>query len=260
MRHEMSKRIVNVGTRLSDPGTRLDLAWEVIAVMFHPHDVQEQRRRQSAGAAELLGERDGKTDDKEVEGRALARWKKMGGFKTNRRAEPYLKQQRTAQRQVPSILMVGDLLSDVWAMALHHETALTGGASISKAIAVLRARGATVSDGTFWAAWRKYSAAAHFCAAFAHRHHYASPLSLDEDMKFAFDEELHVTLAIAASCQHFGTTFKPHGADKPLLDPANIWTLQAIEPLEGFLPPPLPLDLIAAAQRHRARPSVAYPR
>jgi hypothetical protein len=256
----MSNRIVNVGNRLSDPGIRLDLAWEVIAVMFHPRNVHKQRRRQSAGAEELLGEGDGKKDEKEVEGRAWARWKKMGGMKTSRRAEPYLKQQLIARRQVPSILMVGEMLSDVWTMALHHETELTGGASISKAIAVLQARGVAASERTFWSAWGRYSPAAHFCAAFAFRYNNADPSRLDEDMKIAFDEELHVTLAIAASFQRFGTSFKPHGADRPLLDPANIWTLQAIEPLEGFLPSPLSLELLAAARKHKARPSVAYPR
>jgi hypothetical protein len=70
-RDEMSLRTVNVGTRLGDPGSRLDLAWEVIAVMFHPEDMRAQRRRQSAGASSLLGKRDGKADEKEVADRAL---------------------------------------------------------------------------------------------------------------------------------------------------------------------------------------------
>ena len=60
------------GTLCFAEAPRPYLAWEVIAVMFHSHDVQKQRRRQSAGATELLGERDGKTDDKEVEGRRIA--------------------------------------------------------------------------------------------------------------------------------------------------------------------------------------------
>lgn len=261
MRHEMSKRIENVGTRLSDPGSRLDLAWEVIAVMFHPHKLKEQRRRQSAGAAELLGERDGKTDDKEVEGRALARWKKMGGFKTNRRAELYPKQQLIAQRQVPSILMVGDMLSNVWAMALHHETALTGGASVSKAIAIARAVShSTISERTLWGAWMRYIPVAHLCAAFAFRYYQARPECIDECMKRAFDEELRLTLIVAASFQRFGNSFSPQGADKALLDPANTWMLCGIEPDEGFLPPALSPFLVASAQAHRARRSVAYSR
>jgi hypothetical protein len=252
--------MVNVGNRLSDPGTRLDLAWEVIAVMFHPDKKAAQRQRISGGAATLLGMADRKTDDKEVRDRALARWKRAGGFATDSLRDPYLRQQRKAAQQVPSILMVGDMLSDVWAMALHHETELTGGASISKAIILLLARGIAVSEKTAWTAWTKYSAAAHFCAAFALRYHCADPSSLDEDMKIAFDEELQVTLAIARSFQRFGTSFKPYGARKPLLDPATIWTLQDIEPLEGLFPPPLTLELLAVAQKHKARPSVAYRR
>lgn len=218
----MAERILEVGTQLNDPGSRRDLAWEVIAVMFHPKDVQGQRRRQSAGAAELLGERDGKTDDKEVEGRARSRWKKMGGFKTNRRAEQYPKQQLAAGRQVSSLLMVGDLIGIVWSLAAHHAPVLTGGSSVSKAIAIVRAAtDSAVSERTLWDAWMRYMPVAHLCAAFAFRYRQADPECIDEYMTRAFDEGLRRTLIVAASFQRFGNSFRPHGTDKALLDPAK---------------------------------------
>jgi hypothetical protein len=108
--------------------------------MFHPEKKAAQRQRISGGAATLLGMADRKTDDKDVRDRALARWKRAGGFATDSLSNPYFKQQQEAARQVPNLLMVGDILELVWAMQVHHETALNRGrASASRSPSSSRA-------------------------------------------------------------------------------------------------------------------------
>jgi hypothetical protein len=176
----------------------------------------------------------------------------MGRFKTASEADPYSRQQLVAGRQVPSLLMVGDILGYVWAMDVHHKTVLAGGASVTKAIAAACACAEpSVSERTLWAAWRRYRLVAHFCAAFTFRYHESDPACFDECMKTAFDEMLRGTLAIAASFQRFGVGFLPHGSKAPLLDPADIWMLHGVEPIDGLLPPALPAPLLAAAQTYR---------
>lgn len=81
---------------------------------------------------------------------------------------------------------------------------------------------------------------------------------LDERMKFAYHEELNVTLSIMAAYQSFATGFIPHGQDQPLLDPREIWVLSGIEAYNSFVPPPLQPELLSIAEAYRAPVNAAY--
>jgi hypothetical protein len=84
------------------------------------------------------------------------------------------------------------------------------------------------------------------------------PGETDEWLKIAYDQELHRTLSLAAAYERFGMGFRPHGNERPLLDPGKIWRLRGIEADGSFLPPPLPSEMLAVAQRYRAPLSNAY--
>ena len=50
----------------------------------------------------------------------------------------FCKQQNDVLRQIPKMLNVGMALDLVWAMDAHHRETLPGGASLNKALAILR--------------------------------------------------------------------------------------------------------------------------
>jgi len=149
-------------------------------------------------------------------------------------------------------------------MYVHHQNQLAGGASLSKAITIIMEYPvwpSNLSERSLWSAWSRYRAAAHLCAAFSSAFHEAfqgSPGETDERLKIAYDQELHVTLSLAMAYQKFGSGFRPHGQERPLLDPGEIWLLRGIEPDETLRPPPLPPEMLSAAQRHQALVNVAY--
>jgi hypothetical protein len=252
--------VLDVGDRLETPHGRLDLAREVIAVMFHPQSRDARRQRQVAFAVTLLALSD-EHDEPETREQAKTWFKKGGGIKTDDKADRYQTQQQAVQ--VPWIVTVGALLQEVWAMAAHHEDQLTGGASLNKAIA-LSAKFpyfAPMAPRTLRSAWSRYGDVAHLCAAFTSVFDEARrepPERLDERMKRGFHEDLHETLGVAAAYQHFGTTFSPRGTASPLINPETAWLLRGIEPDLHFLPPPLPTDLLAEVQRYKALRNVAY--
>lgn len=256
--------VLDVGERLIAPFGRIDLAADVIDAMVHPKDTTNRRRRRSALAETLLGVSD---SDDEPEARSQVKgWsQRAGGFKTASASEPYSKQQKDMLRQIPKMLNVGMALDLVWAMDAHHRETLQGGASLNKALAILRDPIANfrISEASLRSAWSRYKPVAHLCAAFSLAYHEAmreDPDELDERMKSSYHEELDVTLSVAAAYQSFAIGFKPHGQDQPLLDPKEIWLLRGVEAYNSFTPPPLLPELLAVAEAYRAPLSVAYPR
>lgn len=254
--------VLDVGDRLATPHGRLDLAREVIAVMFHPQSRNARRQRQVAFAVTLLGLSD-EHDEPDARQQAKTWFKQAGGHRTDDKADRYQTQQHAVLAQIPWIVAVGALLQEVWAMAAHHQDQLTGGASLSKAIAlsVEFPYFAPVASRTLRSAWSRYGNVAHLCAAFTSVFDEARrepPERVDERMKRGFVEELHQTLSVAAAYQHFGTTFAPRGIASPLINPKTAWLLRGIEPDLQFLPPPLPAGLLAEVQKYKAPRNAAY--
>ena len=81
---------------------------------------------------------------------------------------------------------------------------------------------------------------------------------IDERMKNAYDEQLHVMLSLIAAYQRFATNFIPHGHSQPLLNSEEIWFVRGIEADESFVPPPLLPELLAAAEAYRAPRNAAH--
>jgi hypothetical protein len=254
--------VLNVGNRLETPHGRLDLAREVIAVMFHPNNRDARRQRQVTFAVSLFGLSD-EQDEPETRQQAKTWFRQAGGFRTDDKADRYQTQQQKALAQIPWIVAVGALLQEVWAMAAHHEDQLTGGASLSKAIALSAEFPylASMAPRTLRAAWSRYGNVAHLCAAFASVFDEARrepPEQMDERMKRGFHEDLHDTLSVAAAYQHFARTFVPRATKTPLLNPRTAWVLQGIDPDPNFVPPALPPEMVAAAKSYRAPRNPAY--
>jgi hypothetical protein len=254
--------ILNVGDRLTTPHGRIDLAREVIGVMFHPESISARRRWQSALAMTLLGMRD-KDDEPEALQQANTWFKRAGSFKTASQADPYTKQQQAVLRQVPGIVAVGTLLNLAWVLDTHHRDQIAGGASLNKAVALYAEFPylAPMASRTLWKQWDRYKSVAHFCAAFTlvfdeARRQEAS--EMDERMKRGFDEELDGTLGVVAAYQRFGTTFSPRATEGTLIDLNGAWLLRGIEPDAYFSPPPLPPDMLTFIKRYRAPVNSAY--
>jgi hypothetical protein len=256
--------VLDVGERLTTRSGRIDLAVEIIEAMVHPKDRTARRRRRSALAETLLGMRD-RDDEPEARSQVTDWFRRAGGFKTASEKDPYSKQQNDLLRQIPKMLTVGIALDLVWAMDAHHRETLPGGASLNKALAILRdpISNFPISETSLRSTWARYKPVAHLCAAFSLAYHEAlheSPDEVDERMKSAYHEELDVTLSVAAAYQRFAIGFKPHGRDEPLLDPNDAWLLRGIEAHNSFTSPPLLPELLAIAGAYRAPLSVAYPR
>ena len=77
-------------------------------------------------------------------------------------------------------------------------------------------------------------------------------------MKRGFHEDLDDTLRLLAAYQDFGTTFFPRAMETALIAPKTAWMLRGIQAAANFLPPPLPAELLAAAERYRAPINSAY--
>jgi hypothetical protein len=255
--------ILDVGGRLASPLGRIDLARELIGVMFHPGNRKARRQRQSAFGVTLLAMSDA---NDEPDARELAKtwFNKAGGFKTDSQADRYHKQQDRALNELLShILPVGTILHFIWAMDLHHSQELVGGASVNKAIAIIRASPSPyegVSERTLWTAWERYKSAAHICAAFnlVFNESGPTPAEKDEALKTAAVEQLHITLGLVAAYQRFAATFEPRGSKRGLLDPAWAWMLCGVEADGAFIPAELPPDILAVAKAYRAPRNVAY--
>jgi hypothetical protein len=256
--------ILDVGDRLASPIGRLDLARELFGVMFHPHNREARRQRQSAFGVTLLGMSDA---DDERDARELAKtwFKKAGGFKTDAQADRYHKQQdRALEELLLRVFPTGLILHLIWAMNVHHREELIRGPSVHKAIAIMRGASCSpfegVSKRTLQSAWSRYKSVAHICAVFA-LIFYSSDVDLaqkEEALKTAVVEELHTTLALVAAYQRFGTSFTPHGSRRPLLDPSQVWLLRGSEADEHFVPSELLPDELAVAKAYRAPKNAAY--
>jgi hypothetical protein len=150
-------------------------------------------------------------------------------------------------------------------MDLHHRTQLTGEASLNKAIAIMRQYPVwpdSLSERSIRSAWSCRKSVAPLCAAYAlvfnealctpsgeveERH------KIEERQKIAYGEDLHLTLALAAAYERFGSSFTPHGDGPPLLDPNKIWQLRGVEADATFVPPPLPSEMLAVALEYAER-------
>jgi hypothetical protein len=253
---------LDVSERLNTPARRIELAADLIGVMVHPKDKTERQRRRSALAETLLGMRD-RNDDPEAVAQVKAWFRQAGSFKTASEADPYVKQQTGLLRQVPKIINVGMALDLVWAMDAHHRAILPGGASLNKALAIIRSPlwPFSASETSLRSAWSRYKPVAHLCAGFAVAYKEArdgDPDEIDERMKNAYVEQLHVMLSLIASYQRFATDFIPYGQSQPLLDPNNTWLIRGIEADKSFVPPPLLPELLAVAEAYRASSNAAY--
>ena len=179
------------------------------------------------------------------------------------KSDPYSKQQTDVLREVPKIITVGLALDLVWAMDAHHRHFLPGGASLNKAFAILRSPLSTfsISETSLRNAWSRYKPVAHLCAGFTAAYQQArdeDPDEIDERMKNAYVEELHVMLSLIAAYQRFATNFIPHGQSQSLLDPKDTLLIPGIEADESFVPPPLLPELLAVAEAYRAQRNAAY--
>jgi hypothetical protein len=254
--------VLSVDGRLTTPLGRLELAHDVIGIMLHPKDKEAKRRRRSALAMTLLGMRD---HDDELEALEWARssFKRAGGFKTASQSLPYEKQQAIFLRQLPYILASGNALPLVWAMEAHHRTKLVGGASLGKAIAIMREYPVCflgMSERGLWSAWSRYKPVAHLCTVFTFAFYealQAPPGEAAERVKVAFDQELQITLSTAAVYEQFASNFRAHGTKRPLLGHAEMWSLRGIAADETHIPPPLSPAMLAVAQRYKAPRNIA---
>jgi hypothetical protein len=148
-------------------------------------------------------------------------------------------------------------------MDLHHSQGLVRGASVNKALAVMRAPPSPyegVAERTLRMAWERYKAVAHICAAFTLIFNESGPTlaEKDEALKTAAVEQLHTTLALVAAYQRFATTFEPHGGKRSLLDPAEAWMLCGVVADDAFIPAELPPHILAVAKAYRAPKNAAY--
>ncbi len=174
----------------------------------------------------------------------VKRWfRRAGGFKTASESDPYSKQQNEVLHQIPKILTVGMALDLVWAMDAHHRETLTGGASLNKALAIIRSPLSRfpVSETSLRSTWSCYKPAAHLCAGFAVAYRQAregDSGEIDERMKNAYVEQLHVMVSLIAAYQRFATGFIPHGQRRPLIGPKEMWLLRGIEGDRSFVPRP----------------------
>jgi hypothetical protein len=255
--------ILSVGGRLTTPMGRIELARNVIGVMFHPNDRTARRRRHAALAMTLLGMRD-RDDEPEVLEWVRTWFKRAGGFKTASQSDPYDKQQIAILKRFPHVLAAGTALHLVWAMNAHHGTELSGGASLSKAIAIMRDYPvwfSSMSERGLWDAWSRYKPVSHLCAAFAvalHEAFRAPSGEIDERLAAAYDQELPITLSTAAAYERFASGFRPHSNERPLLHPPEVWSLRGIAADETYIPLPLPPEMLAVAQGHQAPSNIAY--
>jgi hypothetical protein len=255
--------ILNVGERLTTSFGRIDLAADVIGAMVHPRDKTARLRRRSALAMTCLGMSD-QDDEPEALTQVKLWFRRSGSFKTASRSDPYDKQQTAVLRQLPHILAAGTALHLIWAMDAHHRNQLAGGASLNKAMAIMLNYPVWpdgLSSRSLWSAWARLKSVAHLCAAFAFnfREAFRAPSGeLDERLEIAYDQDLHLTLALIAAYERFGSSFRPHGNERPLLDPGEIWRLRGIEADETFLPPPLPLEMLEVVQGYHAPLNAAY--
>ena len=118
-----------------------------------------------------------------------------------------------------------------------------------------------MSERGLWSAWSRYKSVAHLCAAFALAFYEAlrAPSSeIDERLKVAYDQELDTTLSTAAAYERFASGFRPHGNERPLLHPPEMWSLLGIAADETYIPPPLPPELLAVAKGHQSLTNIAY--
>jgi hypothetical protein len=143
-------------------------------------------------------------------------FRRAGRFKTASAPDPYEKQQKGVLRELPKIINVAMALDLAWAMDSHHQGTLSGGASLNKALAIIRSPLSRflISETSLRNAWSRYKPVAHLCAGFSFAFEVArreSPDGLDEWMKCAYHEELHVTLSAVAAYQRFATCFRKHG-------------------------------------------------
>jgi hypothetical protein len=253
--------VLEVGERLNTPSGRIDLAADLISVMVHPNDKVLRRRRRSGLAMAVLGMSD-RNNEPEAVSLANAWFRRAGGFRTASASDPYENQQQGVLRQLPKFINVGMALDLIWAMDAHHQ-ALVGGASLNKALTIIRSplwpfRG---SETSLRSAWSRYKPVAHLCAGFAVAFKLAydeGPDEIDERMKNAYAEQLDVMVSLIVAYQRFATNFIPHGQGQPLLDPGEIWLLRGIEAHESFVPPPLLPELLAIAEAYRAPLNAAY--
>ncbi len=255
--------VLDVGERLKTPSGRFDLAADLIGVMVHPDEKTARRRRRSALAMTLLGMRD-RNDEPEALSQVKVWFRRAGSFTTASASDPYEKQQKVMLRELPKIITVGITLDLVWAMDAHHRATLSGGASLNKALAIILSPLSrfTISETSLRSAWSRYKPVAHLCAGFALAFQEAlrsGPDELDERMKSAYHEELHVTLSLITAYQRFATGFRPHGQNQPLLDPEEIWSLRSSEAETSFVPPPLLPEVLAVAEAYRAPRNASYP-
>jgi hypothetical protein len=255
--------ILDVGGRLNSSRGRLDLAADVIGVTLHPTNEAARMRRRSALAETNLGMSD-PDDEPEARAQVESWFRQSGGFKTASQSDPYDKQQSAFVRNFPHIVFVGATLNLVWSMDCHHRDQLVGGASISKAISIMVEYPGwmpRLSKRSLWASWTRYKSVPHLCVAFTlalYEAFQAPPGERDERFKIAYDQRLDITLSLAAAYQRFGVGFKPHGNARPLLDPRKIWRIRGVEADDAFTPPPLPPEVLAAAEKHQAPPNNAY--
>jgi hypothetical protein len=261
--------LLDASERLTDPFGRIDLAADVLDVMLHPQNKTARLRRRSARAETCLAMSD-ENDEPEALAQVNSWFSRSGGFKTASCSDPYDKQQRAFLKQLPQILAAGAALHLVWAMDLHHRTQLTGGASLNKAIAIMLKYPVwpdSLSERSIRSAWSRRKSVAPLCAAYAQvfigalrtrsgeieeRH------QIEKLLQIAYVEGLPLTLALAASYERFGSSFRPHGNDRPLLDLKTIWQLRGVEADETFVPRPLPSEMLAVAQEYHAPLNAAY--
>jgi hypothetical protein len=253
--------VVEVGDRLNTRSGRSDLAADLVGLMAHPREEAARRKLRSAFAMTLRGMSD-RNDDPAALLQAKSWFREAGGFKTASTSDPYEKQQTDMVRQLPNIIAVGHSLDLVWAMDVHHRAALPGGASLNKAFAIIRdpLSRFVISERSLRSAWAHYKPVAHLCAGFAvafQQAHNGDPAEIDERMKSAYVEQLHVMVSLIGAFQRFATTFIPYGQSQPLVSPQEIYFLRGIDAEELFVPPLLP-ELLSVAKAYRAPLSNAY--
>src|ERR1700730_2384317 len=152
--------------------------------------------------------------------------------------------------------MALDLVS---AMDSHHQGTLSGGASLNKALAIIRSPLSRflISETSLRNEWSRYKPMAHLCAGFSFAFEVArreSPDGVDEWTKCAYHEELHVTLRVVAAYQRLATGFRPDGQSRPLLTPQETWLLLGIEAVQSSCSP---TPAAGGAGRSRGLPSAA---
>jgi hypothetical protein len=210
----------------------------------------------------LLGMKD-RNDEPETRSQVQGWFRRAGDFKTASESDPYSKQQNDVLQQIPKIINVGMALDLIWAMDAHHRAMLPGGASLNKALAIIRNPlwPFPGSETSLRNAWWRYKLVAHLCAGFAVAFQQAreeDPDEIDERMKNAYVEQLHVMISLIAAYQRFATNFIPYSKNQPLIDPKKIWFVRGVEADNSFMPTPLRPDLLAIAEAYQAPVDAAY--